>query len=112
MIIKYFDHQAARFLDHGWEEAEAVSMLAAYDSVIPQELKVRVARLELFDEIEEWSLLMSHYCLTTAVKGSAFQGLRLAQRTGSDVVLPFCERTPMGGTVTFGNDRKVCITPP
>lgn len=28
-----------------------------------------MSTLEIFDELEEWNLLMSHYCLTIAVKG-------------------------------------------
>ena len=28
----------------------------------------RVARLEIFDELEEWVLIQQHYCLVTAVK--------------------------------------------
>jgi hypothetical protein len=36
---------------------------------IDQVEKDRVAKLEIFDEFEEWNLLMSHYCLVVAKRG-------------------------------------------
>ena len=42
-----------------------------------------VARLELFDELEEWRLIMQHYCLAWAVHDAPGGGLlrvRLAAR--------------------------------
>ena len=38
--------------------------------MIPMDLKRRVYKLEIFDEMEEWNLLLSHYCLTVATRGS------------------------------------------
>jgi hypothetical protein len=35
---------------------------------IPQTEMVRVQKLEIFDELEEWDLLMKHYCLLIASK--------------------------------------------
>jgi len=29
--------------------------------------KARIEKIEIFDEFEEWELLMSHYCLTLGV---------------------------------------------
>ena len=46
-------------------------MLSVYDDYISIEEKHRIARLEIFDEIEEWQMLMSHYTLTVAVKGNS-----------------------------------------
>ena len=48
---------------------ESTTMLAAYNNLVTPEEKVRIARLQIFDEIEEWNMLMSHYCLTIAEKG-------------------------------------------
>jgi hypothetical protein len=45
-------------------------MLSVYDNYISIEERRRVARLEIFDEIEEWQMLMSHYSLTISVKGA------------------------------------------
>jgi [phosphatase 2A protein]-leucine-carboxy methyltransferase len=39
-------------------------------------LQARVGRLEIFDELEEWEVIMRHYCLVYAWRGSAIaQGL-------------------------------------
>jgi hypothetical protein len=45
-------------------------MFSVYNDNISLEERHRVARLEIFDEIEEWQMLMSHYTLTVAVAGS------------------------------------------
>jgi O-methyltransferase involved in polyketide biosynthesis len=44
------------------------TMLECYkdEDMVSNEKKARVARLEIFDEIEEWEMIMSHYCITRA----------------------------------------------
>ena len=64
------ESQIGRFLRTGWCEARCINMLSVYDNYISIEERRRVARLEIFDEIEEWQMLMSHYSLTIAIKGS------------------------------------------
>ena len=62
--------QMKRFIDcESWGLATSIKMLDAYEKLISKEDKQRISKLEIFDEIEEWSLLMSHYCLTIASKG-------------------------------------------
>jgi tRNA wybutosine-synthesizing protein 4 len=56
------------FTASGWNEASCRTMLESYRELISPEDKARVAKLEIFDEIEEWEMLMSHYCLTVAHK--------------------------------------------
>jgi tRNA wybutosine-synthesizing protein 4 len=63
--------QIGRFLGTGWCEARCISMLTVYDNYISPEERKRISRLEIFDEIEEWQMLMSHYSLTVAIKGAA-----------------------------------------
>ena len=64
------ESQIGRFLRTGWSEARCINMLSVYDNYISIEERRRVARLEIFDEIEEWQMLMSHYSLTIAIKGA------------------------------------------
>jgi hypothetical protein len=45
-------------------------MINVYNKMITNEDKFRIAKLEIFDEMEEWVLLMSHYSLTIAIKGN------------------------------------------
>jgi len=45
-------------------------MLQAYEGMISTTNKARLNRLEMLDEsLEEWSLIMSHYCVSVAAKG-------------------------------------------
>ena len=64
------DSQVGRFLNNGWCEARSTSMLSVYNNWLSLEDKNRIAKLEIFDEIEEWQMLMCHYSLTVAVKGT------------------------------------------
>jgi hypothetical protein len=61
----------------GGVSASVVSetMLTMYDRYIGPDEHKRVAKLEIFDELEEWRLLMAHYCFTVAVRGSLLRPL-------------------------------------
>eukprot|EP01041_Mallomonas_annulata_P006653 gene6653-13470_t len=74
-FIQYptLESQTERFLHTGWDQAHSIDMLIAYETMIPQDKKREIQRIEIFDEIEEWELLMSHYCITVAIKCSELQ---------------------------------------
>ena len=59
--------QEARMLACGWSRAEAIEMLPFFDSVVCEEERRRVCRIAMLDELEEWRLLLSHYCVALAV---------------------------------------------
>lgn len=61
--------QKQRFLETGWSAATSSTMIALYDSRISSAEKSRIARIEIFDEVEEWQMIMAHYSLTVAVNG-------------------------------------------
>ena len=67
------ESQQMKFLTTEWSNARAITMLRAYESLIPKEELKRVSRLEIFDEVEEWQMLMSHYSLCLAVRGSSLE---------------------------------------
>lgn len=48
---------------HGWLFAKAIDFRHYWDTLVSPEEKERVSKLEIFDEVEEWNLLMAHYCL-------------------------------------------------
>jgi hypothetical protein len=50
-------------------------MMQAHDHIVPASEKARINRLEMLDEVEEWVLLMSHYCLTVGVKGEMLKAV-------------------------------------
>lgn len=61
--------QRERYLRLGWEKAEALNVLQVYEQWLTDDEKKRVAKVELLDELEEWRLLMQHYCLSYGLKG-------------------------------------------
>ncbi|KAG8467094.1 hypothetical protein KFE25_000410 [Diacronema lutheri] len=56
----------ARFAQCGWSGCRAVDMLHWYEHVLPRAERQRVERVEWLDELEEWKLLLSHYCFVLA----------------------------------------------
>ncbi|KAJ3149515.1 hypothetical protein HDU86_006920 [Geranomyces michiganensis] len=61
--------QRRRFVECGWgDRCDAVDLNHYWDTVLSREEKERVAKLEIFDEIEEWVLLSAHYCVAWGAK--------------------------------------------
>lgn len=75
--------QEERFLRAGWEHARATDMLTIYNQFLDRSEVQRVARIEPLDEVEEWDLIMTHYCFVVASRGAAasafFKSLRLEE---------------------------------
>eukprot|EP01100_Stratorugosa_tubuloviscum_P012098 TRINITY_DN5583_c0_g1_i1.p1 TRINITY_DN5583_c0_g1~~TRINITY_DN5583_c0_g1_i1.p1 ORF type:complete len:306 (-),score=97.20 TRINITY_DN5583_c0_g1_i1:167-1084(-) len=71
-ITRYPDliSQRNRYLNRGWRIAEALDMNQVSNKVLPQSLISSSSRVEMFDEFEEWLLILSHYCLVWASSGS------------------------------------------
>ncbi|KAG5176211.1 S-adenosyl-L-methionine-dependent methyltransferase [Tribonema minus] len=59
----------ARLNAAGYSSAQALDMLTAYERVLDAAQVARAARIEPLDEVEEWTLIMSHYCLALAARG-------------------------------------------
>jgi tRNA wybutosine-synthesizing protein 4 len=55
----------------GWQRALAEDLISVYSCVIEPEDRMRVEALEMFDEFEEWHLIMGHYCAAVGVNDSA-----------------------------------------
>lgn len=69
------ESQKERFSNVGWVGSKSCTMLGAFNYFISEEEKLRLTTLEIFDELEEWELIMNHYALTAAAKGTALIGL-------------------------------------
>ncbi|KAJ3276643.1 hypothetical protein HDV01_004176 [Terramyces sp. JEL0728] len=53
--------QINRFEDRNYKSCVAYDMSVLYESHVPLDEKQRLAKLEIFDELEEWRLLAAHY---------------------------------------------------
>lgn len=63
------ESQGERFTGQGWQASHSVTMAAAFRDMISAKERQRIGRLEIFDELEEWDMIMSHYCLTLTTIG-------------------------------------------
>lgn len=57
--------------DSGFEQAGCHDMLDIYNRYVDQTERKRIERLQFLDELEEWNLIMSHYCISYAFKGNS-----------------------------------------
>lgn len=62
--------QRRRFLDNGWEQCVCLNMNNFYSGLVPEAEKMKMERLEPFDEYEEWHQKCSHYFILAASRGS------------------------------------------
>jgi tRNA wybutosine-synthesizing protein 4 len=51
-----------------WDDAKAVDINTIHDKYLDRQDLVRIGRLEILDELEEWRLLSAHYCVAWAYK--------------------------------------------
>jgi len=64
------EDQEKRYTAMGFDQAAARDLKKLYNEYIDQKECSRVSRIELFDEFEEWNMLMGHYCCTLALKNA------------------------------------------
>jgi [phosphatase 2A protein]-leucine-carboxy methyltransferase len=57
------EKQIERLTQIGFTRADAINIYFAHDNWMGNEELARIAKLELLDEMEEWRLLASHYCV-------------------------------------------------
>lgn len=95
--------QRERCLACGWGRAEAVEMLSYWEEVVSSEERKRVSRLGMLDELEEWRLLLGHYCVTLAVRDGAsaplFEGMALRKPVTSPPLAALRSDVRGGSTV-------------
>ncbi|CAM9278756.1 unnamed protein product [Phaeothamnion confervicola] len=63
--------QERRFLQAGFDSASAADMLAVFHGFVDPAEVQRVSAIEPLDELEEWQLIMTHYCMVVATNGQA-----------------------------------------
>ena len=62
-IVPSLEVHAERLREAGFARAEVLSMGDVYNRCLDPGDRRRIARLEIFDEFEEWNLMQSHYCI-------------------------------------------------
>jgi tRNA wybutosine-synthesizing protein 4 len=50
----------------GWAQAVGCDMWSAYHTLMTAEQRQQATEVEVLDEVEEWRLIMQHYCLVVA----------------------------------------------
>jgi hypothetical protein len=83
--------QEARFRALGFTHWGGWDMLCVYREFLDAVDRVRAERLELFDELEEWHLIQTHYCLTMAATDPSGEEASWLSRLG------LIGREPRGG---------------
>jgi len=63
------DAQRDRFLSRGWTSVFAWDMKKVYYNLLDSVDRARIEKLEIFDEFEEFHLMMSHYSFVVASNG-------------------------------------------
>ena len=58
--------QEKRFLSRGWKLVKTLDMKTFYYEILSKKDRARAEKLEIFDEFEEFFLIMQHYALTLA----------------------------------------------
>jgi hypothetical protein len=63
-IYKYpeIEDQCKRFLDHSYSNSFGKNMYDFY-KLINSDTRNKIEKIEMFDEYEEWELIMKHYCI-------------------------------------------------
>jgi hypothetical protein len=70
------DAQIRRFKTvSGWDYASACTMNEAHDIILSDIDREKANKLERLDEIEEWVMLMNHYCISVSSNSTIFSDI-------------------------------------
>jgi O-methyltransferase involved in polyketide biosynthesis len=64
----------------GFDTVIGCNMADAYESIVSKSQRNHVSSIEMLDELEEWMLLMNHYCFITATTSAAAQTCPLLKK--------------------------------
>lgn len=69
--------QQSRFLSRGWTNVKALDMKQIYYEILSKKDRARIEKLEIFDEFEEFFLIMQHYSFTLATMNNVNEKVTL-----------------------------------
>ena len=72
----------------GFSWAQAIDMNDVYYKYLPKSDLARIEKLEIFDEFEEWHIMMAHYTFLVAVKAPESDLAAIAEAVGIKKQLP------------------------
>ena len=67
--------QAARMKAYGFDDSGGADVNGLWKKDVDEDEKLRVAGLEMVDEVEEWELLAGHYCVIWGWRGDANEAM-------------------------------------
>jgi tRNA wybutosine-synthesizing protein 4 len=76
--------QESRFLSRGWTNVKALDMKRIYYEILSKKDRARIEKLEIFDEFEEFFLIMQHYSFTLATMNTVHEKLTLDPEGDAD----------------------------
>jgi O-methyltransferase involved in polyketide biosynthesis len=62
--------QLSKLMDSGFHKAVGCDMWSAYETILTHDQRRRANQMEFLDEVEEWMLIMRHYCFFAARGGT------------------------------------------
>lgn len=83
--------QLRKAIAAGFTKALGCDMYSAYETVMTQEQRSRANRCEFLDEVEEWMLIMRHYCFFVACVGPESNFIKYFCGVGPESALGFME---------------------
>ena len=107
------EQQLSKLAQCGFDTVTGCDMMTAYDTVVDASNRMKANRCEMLDEIEEWMLIMRHYCFVVAGKrtmnrdGGDGDGSDNHSRNGQCLANSFCA-VGLGSLLGFVEGR--CLT--
>ena len=82
--------QLEKLIHGGFQRAVGCDMWSAYETILTHEQRRRANQTEFLDEVEEWMLIMRHYCFCVARGGTKSNGNGDEMtRVGAETLLGF-----------------------
>lgn len=64
--VRRLSQQLEKLIDSGFSRAVGCDLWEAYQTILTQEQRLHANQCEFLDEIEEWMMIMRHYCFVAA----------------------------------------------
>jgi len=100
-------YQIDKLLECGFRMATGCDMMSAYDTVLTVGDRGRANGCEMLDEVEEWILIMRHYCFVVAGAEAADDGAERFCSTCEGNLMGFVEGRCVSQRLSDANNAAV-----